>query len=98
MSDVTLMLKKEDVELFKEFQKNYNFIKAKLEQITRSESEVIRICRSLSPYERLIIEADKGGNKNLFVIIRSTRQEIGENETVFIRTGNEMSGFNSVAQ
>jgi len=44
-----------------------------MDQLTTAEKEIIALLRSLMPFEKVLIEADKGGKPNTFVVSRSRK-------------------------
>lgn len=44
-----------------------------MDQLTSSEKELINLIRSLLPFEKVTIEADKSGKPNNFLLSRSRK-------------------------
>lgn len=56
-----------------------------MEQLTENERYIIQAIRSLEPFEKIIIEADKQGKPNQFLIQRSTAVMLTDSVPIFVK-------------
>jgi len=55
----------------------------KLNHISENEAYIIESLRSLKPYEQVIITADKQGKVNNFLMVRSSKILLTDNEVLY---------------
>jgi hypothetical protein len=55
------------------------------ETLTKNENYILAILRDLKPFEQIIIQKDKQGKPNVFLVIRSQKILLGQVEIMGVR-------------
>lgn len=56
-----------------------------MDQLTSNERYIIEALRTLNPFERITIEADKQGKLNNYLIARSTQVMLTDDVPIFVK-------------
>jgi len=55
------------------------------DKISQNEAVIISMLRTLKPFEEIRITADRGGKVNNFIVIRSSKVILGDDEPTAVR-------------